>query len=752
MPEQFNSDTSGGIVSTEVEGGELSSQDIGGGQSFESFTPTILSEPENVVDDTSDTRAGIDDTTNNGAVVSDTVNNPVTDATTVSAETTVADYLKQLQEATALNSADQNQAKAAGDAAGAQFTPLIDKAEESAKQGKANTEVQAGERGGFMNTQFSGVAALKRTQGKTFAGAGGAIERVFSAYDAEVNTLKKQQIAAINAAQAAERKSIKTGKRSDLAAAQKMYTDAQDLSLKIQSAALKQNQFALDAVNADKANDLAQSNYELAVSKYLSGEERADTKDELDEAKFNLDVAKVSGEWLGAPTLAAKKLVADNAFKQLGVELSQKKFDEMVENNDFNQSLAEAKLALDKSKFDAENAGVDVGQFADNIIEGTMNYNDIVKTIGKGSAQALNVALSNRKAAYKDAFRETDNPIYTIKNSAGGKQVVSTDQQMLGKIFTVMGQLSQVKDAFDTAAARGKTGAFKGKITDLKFWDEDKAVIDAALAGVVPTVARGIFGEVGVLTDNDINNYKKAIASVKTPEEARDKIFNMLLTNIGAKATQTLKSNANAKFDVSGYTDDYESMMKELNTKLGVPAPKVSTNPALYSDINGLFSAMDETQQTEFETKALDDMKSAGISDINDYFDFLREASLDKDMYQSPTFNNVDSDTNTAEEVSKIESIPDDSSGGQCGRFVNNLTGLGVGDSFDSKMAKMDETITEPEAGMVFTMPYKDSGHCGIITSIDGDMATVKDSNWGLDEKVTTHEIALNKMTGFARL
>jgi hypothetical protein len=99
--------------------------------------------------------------------------------------------------------------------------------------------------------------------------------------------------------------------------------------------------------------------------------------------------------------------------------------------------------------------------------------------------------------------------------------------------------------------------------------------------------------------------------------------------------------------------------------------------------------------------------------------------------------------------ASQLMSVETGEKAGQCGRFVNKITGLGVGDSYQSKMAKMDPRITYPEPGMVFTMPYKDTGHIGFIVGIRGDKALVKDSNYSLDEKVKIHEIPISKMTGF---
>jgi len=68
-------------------------------------------------------------------------------------------------------------------------------------------------------------------------------------------------------------------------------------------------------------------------------------------------------------------------------------------------------------------------------------------------------------------------------------------------------------------------------------------------------------------------------------------------------------------------------------------------------------------------------------------------------------------------------------------------------------MAKMDPFIKTPKPGMVFVMPYQNTGHTGIIVGINNDgTATVKDSNWSLNEKVQTHRIPISRMTGFANV
>jgi hypothetical protein len=98
--------------------------------------------------------------------------------------------------------------------------------------------------------------------------------------------------------------------------------------------------------------------------------------------------------------------------------------------------------------------------------------------------------------------------------------------------------------------------------------------------------------------------------------------------------------------------------------------------------------------------------------------------------------------------------VPDGSSGGQCGRFVNNYSaGHMMGDSYESKTE--DINSDSPSVGAIFVMPYKKSGHTGFVKEVGTNPNTgkpgvlVKDSNWSLDEKVKTHWIDQSAITGY---
>jgi len=151
---------------------------------------------------------------------------------------------------------------------------------------------------------------------------------------------------------------------------------------------------------------------------------------------------------------------------------------------------------------------------------------------------------------------------------------------------------------------------------------------------------------------------------------------------------------------------------------------------------------------------------TVGQQDAGNMQNMYNSGEMTQDEYNEfLNFSRVDSDTKIAmSAVSK--KYPDGSSGGQCGRFVNNLTGLGVADTYESKMAKTDPSIGQPNnppmAGDMFVMPYSWTGHTGIVESVtprsDGTFdVNVVDSNWGLDEKVQRHTLNSRKIAGYAR-
>lgn len=140
----------------------------------------------------------------------------------------------------------------------------------------------------------------------------------------------------------------------------------------------------------------------------------------------------------------------------------------------------------------------------------------------------------------------------------------------LASLESLNGLLSSGKDGVSL------TGPLKGRVRTLATQlggDATAAQINATIQGLIPTVARGIFGEVGVLTDTDIENYKKTLPNLKGTDEQNRLISIVMLDVLSNRFANVLLSNANNQVNVSNFAADYENIRNRVETeklKLGV--------------------------------------------------------------------------------------------------------------------------------------------------------------------------------------
>ena len=182
--------------------------------------------PTNPVSSSTDYRAGLDANKSLAGDLSKTIQSATTYQETpegLAAQKQLADMRANLGVV-----GDQEQARinAAGEAAGREYDPLIQGAQEEKRKGMPKAIIGAGERGGFMSTQFAGAAALAPTEGGTFVGEGGELNNIKSVYDMNINNLQAKKLAAIAQAKALSEQAIRTGKREDLSAAQDAFNEA----------------------------------------------------------------------------------------------------------------------------------------------------------------------------------------------------------------------------------------------------------------------------------------------------------------------------------------------------------------------------------------------------------------------------------------------------------------------------------------------------------------------------------------------
>ncbi len=110
-----------------------------------------------------------------------------------------------------------------------------------------------------------------------------------------------------------------------------------------------------------------------------------------------------------------------------------------------------------------------------------------------------------------------------------------------------------------------------------------------------------------------------------------------------------------------------------------------------------------------------------------------------------------------------IPNIPDGAYGGQCGKFVANVTGGAFPDATAKQFLDPNGhpgfyVDSQPRAGDVFVcrggrygIPT-DTGHTGIVKRVNPDgTLTVIDSNWKFNERVLTHTLPQSVVDGYLR-
>lgn len=430
-----------------------------------------------------------------------------------------------------------------------------------------------------------------------------------------------------------------------------------------------------------------------------------------------------------------------------------------LEMNSQDLTRAEQKQAEDKKEYLAyqQQALDDAKEEKTNIFNLALNAaqngagNDVINQIIKSGdyASALQVAAGNNNPianevanAISEGYTAKDIVDYMAQtqgsdmadNIAAARAQGSSDEEIMQALATMSG------DNFLSTQTAGKRDTSvqivngRSLLIDMQTGEAIADLGDVGSDGLPKPINKGT-------QDNpdwgywDVNNNWTPVSGGTTSPTANAStisVINMidnLLSNNGVSGL--VGSNWLGRLSVPG-------LQGKIQEAKGLIAQLTDTNT-----INSLSgSAKTALQSFAILIKSAQDKKGT-IKMSQGTF----ETALSNLKTQLQGFNNAPSMA-----LNGLLSIPDGASGGQCGRFVNKLTGLGVGDSYQSKMSKMsikNPTANQLQPGMVFVTPYKDTGHIGFIVAVNNDgTVTVKDSNYHLNEKIDTHKIKISSITG----
>jgi hypothetical protein len=149
-----------------------------------------------------------------------------------------------------------------------------------------------------------------------------------------------------------------------------------------------------------------------------------------------------------------------------------------------------------------------------------------------------------------------------IRASAGGKIPTGEQTKPINKASLVLSQLGELQ----ANVSKASTGPILGILRDNNPYDVKAQLIKAQLQAITPNLARGIYGEVGVLTDNDIANYIQTLPNLKKPEEANKLILGMTLRVVKNSIDSQLQVLSAEGRDVSKFEPIYTRLEKQIAT------------------------------------------------------------------------------------------------------------------------------------------------------------------------------------------
>lgn len=148
-----------------------------------------------------------------------------------------------------------------------------------------------------------------------------------------------------------------------------------------------------------------------------------------------------------------------------------------------------------------------------------------------------------------------------LEYSRGGKDIAVTQAQSLEKYQSTLSKLEDITKQISTQT----TGPIIGRLRGMNPYDTPAQTLKATLQSLIPGLARGVYGEVGVLTDSDIANYAKTIPNLASTEATNKAVLAMTLDTLAGGYKRQLATLAKSGVDVSGLTSTYEELKAQAD-------------------------------------------------------------------------------------------------------------------------------------------------------------------------------------------
>lgn len=247
----------------------------------------------------------------------------------------------------------------------------------------------------------------------------------------------------------------------------------------------------------------------------------------------------------------------------------------------WNGSLGGSEEATVKSGTNSKGVKYDTGAYANSVLNILKQKSGSTNSAAASTAQAIFSGTSNlkvsdlptkdRDAVNKELVKLKNQAIASgdteglIRASAGGSAPSDNFKTSFEKGINVISQIGDLRASVNKEA----TGPIMGIIRSKNPYDSKAQLIKAQLNALVPNLARGVYGEVGVLTDKDIEQYAKTLPTLTSTEDVNKLVLGATIRSVQRSLENKLKVQAGAGTDVSGLLSVYQDVKAQADSLLG---------------------------------------------------------------------------------------------------------------------------------------------------------------------------------------
>ena len=182
--------------------------------------------------------------------------------------------------------------------------------------------------------------------------------------------------------------------------------------------------------------------------------------------------------------------------------------------------------------------------------------------------------IIDRKKFFDAAAKTRNNEKIVEASYVWGDAPSQSESESLDKYKFTTDRLSELSKQLRNESTGPMVGFWRQFKSGLGF-DDKAALINAQITKIIPGLARGVFNEVGVLTDQDVAMYSKTIGNLNTPEEVNDALTKAAMDMVARGFENKLSTLAKSRKNVSGYLSQLKDVKLQSRELLGVEEPEI---------------------------------------------------------------------------------------------------------------------------------------------------------------------------------